>query len=101
MKASTLLALTAGQTAHLTALCEKLATAIDDRDAAREAAVYVERCLREIATQVLPANPAIMPDQPMWPTRTAVQTIACVQELRARIAALEASLASACAKVQQ
>lgn len=101
MKAKTLLELTAGQHALQAALCAKLEETIEDRDRAQESARHVERCLREIATQVLPVNPAIMPNEPMWPSRVAQQTIVCVQGLQEKIAGLEADLSAACAKVRQ
>jgi hypothetical protein len=101
MKAKDLLALTAGQHALQAALCAKLETALDECDATQDGADYLERCLREIANQILMPNQAIMPNQPMWPSRVVEQTVAHVQGLRDRVVQLEASLSSACAKVQQ
>jgi hypothetical protein len=100
MKAKDLLALTAGQHALQAALCAKLETALDECHAARDAADYVEKCLRVIEAEVLSGDQR-PGNQPMWPTHVAHAVLARVKTLEMRIESLEADLSSACAKVQQ
>lgn len=103
MNARKLLDLTRGAHALQEALAGKLDIALLERREAQDAAQHAERCLRAIEKDVLAmaGEPPSQVNGALWPSHLADRVTQHVSGLHLRIRALEADLASACAKVNQ